>query len=562
MKLKRIIASLLATTMAITFVACSSTNSTSSSSSSSSSAASSESSEESEEVEERELIGNTYVGEGLPLVAEPEVYEIYYGANGVDYSGDQNDKPINQILSDGTNITIDWTVIVSDYTTQMTLQVASGQGMYDAYMGWNDETLIATNTNRFYEITEDDMINYGYYLYEDIMENCENGLEEFKKADGKMWTLPGGIYSTSFPNVGTVVYINQTWLDAVGEDMPTTMEEWYDICVKFKNEDPNGNGLADEIPVLINNNTVGTNLWLLMGSSWGLVGENGHPESIYMKIEDGEVISQVDTENMYDFLLTMNEWYDAGLIYSELFTTTAATHASIISEGVQGSFTAYSLTEAQSQDYVAMPVLTAEGFEGQEAHSGDPEANSANMNCIAISATCENPTGIIAWWNYAHKDTETKRIARNGEEGVLWEANDDETATLITADNLPAGIENSTAYSYTYGWVVHCPLLFNDENPVPSETDTYGDGQRWQWYELYEDYQRDEFLPDISPSAEALESITLTQTEVENYIATFVANSVVNGIDENSWADFLVGLDAVNFDDYIQWYQDWVDGVL
>ena len=42
--------------------------------------------------------------------------------------------------------------------------------------------------------------------------------------------------------------INTKWLEAVGMEMPTTVDELHDVLVAFKDKDPNGNGQADEIP--------------------------------------------------------------------------------------------------------------------------------------------------------------------------------------------------------------------------------------------------------------------------------------------------------------------------
>ena len=43
--------------------------------------------------------------------------------------------------------------------------------------------------------------------------------------------------------------INKTWLDAVGKEVPTTVDEWVDCLRAFKEAgDLNGNGEADEVP--------------------------------------------------------------------------------------------------------------------------------------------------------------------------------------------------------------------------------------------------------------------------------------------------------------------------
>ena len=46
------------------------------------------------------------------------------------------------------------------------------------------------------------------------------------------------------------IWINQTWLDNLGLDVPTTTEELYTVLKAFKENDPNGNGIQDEYPLV------------------------------------------------------------------------------------------------------------------------------------------------------------------------------------------------------------------------------------------------------------------------------------------------------------------------
>ena len=45
------------------------------------------------------------------------------------------------------------------------------------------------------------------------------------------------------------MWINTEWLKAVGMEMPTTTEEFEKVLVAFRDQDPNGNGKKDEIPL-------------------------------------------------------------------------------------------------------------------------------------------------------------------------------------------------------------------------------------------------------------------------------------------------------------------------
>src|SRR5690606_16000187 len=46
------------------------------------------------------------------------------------------------------------------------------------------------------------------------------------------------------------LWIYKPWLDALGLEMPTTTDELLAVYRAFKEQDPNGNGNADEIPLM------------------------------------------------------------------------------------------------------------------------------------------------------------------------------------------------------------------------------------------------------------------------------------------------------------------------
>lgn len=70
--------------------------------------------------------------------------------------------------------------------------------------------------------------------------------ESILASDGNIYYIP----MLSALNAARGWYIRYDWLDAVGKEVPKTTEELYDVLVAFKNEDPNGNGEMDEIPMI------------------------------------------------------------------------------------------------------------------------------------------------------------------------------------------------------------------------------------------------------------------------------------------------------------------------
>src|SRR5690625_3105658 len=79
--------------------------------------------------------------------------------------------------------------------------------------------------------------------------------EEMPIIEDSITTPEGDIYA--LPQVNECYHctmpekmrINKPWLDELSLDMPKTTEEFYEVMKAFKDEDPNGNGEADEIPL-------------------------------------------------------------------------------------------------------------------------------------------------------------------------------------------------------------------------------------------------------------------------------------------------------------------------
>lgn len=85
--------------------------------------------------------------------------------------------------------------------------------------------------------------------------------------DGNIYCLPN-IVNVPASKITPKTFINTEWMKRVGVEMPTTTEEFYQMLKTFKENDGNGNGKDDEIPLGINTG-IDTIILGLRGS-WGL----------------------------------------------------------------------------------------------------------------------------------------------------------------------------------------------------------------------------------------------------------------------------------------------------
>ena len=66
--------------------------------------------------------------------------------------------------------------------------------------------------------------------------------------DGNIYSIPA-VEECYHCSVNQKHWINTTWLDKLGLDMPGTTDEYEAVLTAFRDDDPNGNGKQDEIPL-------------------------------------------------------------------------------------------------------------------------------------------------------------------------------------------------------------------------------------------------------------------------------------------------------------------------
>ncbi len=566
-RLKRIIATLITAALLVSsFAACSTDTAESSGTASEGTESSAtESGEESGEAEGGEAVtsvGNTNTT-GLPIAIEPISYTVMNQKTSSDKSGGQNDKDIMTLSTEGTNISIEWTETTeASFQDTLNLMLATGDGMPDGILtGSMSEAQVTENIHNFYAMTDDTLRTFAPNIVEQMEANTDGGLDELRKSDGVIYTLPVGVWSEYANWATAITYIRTEWIDTLGLEMPSTMEELYDVLVAFKNDDPNGNGTADEIPFIFAQNNWAAKMQQLAGS-WGMAGRNLNNDQWYGRVEDGQYILNINDQRFYDFLVEMNRWYEAGLINEDGFSMTGPEYNSLVQQDVHGMHGSWAPTPEDwtSGKWTNLPVLTVEGYEEEAMKPGEINFRSAGMNGFSITSTCEEPEGLLRWWDHVHSETEWKLIGRDGPEGIAWEYGEDGTAYVKSVDPYPDGLTNETEVHNTYAWRAVSPILFVGEAAIPNPDNLSADGIRYEVGPYYEEFFPEEHIPVTPIPADAAEDFALAKSEIENEVEVFFANSVVNGITEESWNEYLANLEAFGIDEWVSFYQSYVSG--
>ncbi len=141
--------------------------------------------------------------------------------------------------------------------------------IYDAYIGedWQNQLTMLITTDNLPDmvwgsgLAISDVNKYGeqkYFAninnYSDLMPNFEAFVKEFSALKSYCTAADGGIYGLVAANPVTYgdyrCFLNRSFMENLKAEVPTTIDEFYKLLCRIRDEDANGNGdKTDEIPL-------------------------------------------------------------------------------------------------------------------------------------------------------------------------------------------------------------------------------------------------------------------------------------------------------------------------
>jgi len=285
------------------------------------------------------------------------------------------------------NIKIDWRIVRSGWSEQKTLVLASGD-LPDTF--WGNRTIkiadIQSNKDSFVRIN--DYIDKSTYVKRMFEE--EPALKKYvSMPDGSIYSLPHRMPLR--PDTFDGMYINKTWLDKLGLPVPDTLDAFKETLIAFRDEDPNGNGIKDEIPYSFAGLGTAFGTWWLF-NSFGLQ-DNVFGEKIMIK--DGKLIYTPVQDGFRDCLIYMRDLYAEGLMDPEAFTqdwgmwVSKCTNPDVIM-GVSGMWTINTLYgPTNGVNYTVLPPL--KGADGVQRWRSNPIGLRSDNCTWSMTTSCKIP---------------------------------------------------------------------------------------------------------------------------------------------------------------------------
>jgi putative aldouronate transport system substrate-binding protein len=218
-------------------------------------------------------------------------------------------------------------------------------------------------------------------------------------------------------------FINNSWLQKLGLKVPTTTEEFYNTLVAFRDRDPNGNGLRDEIPFIGGEVYNGEPFAFLINAFvYYPYREAGN---WYLNATNGRLWTPFTTEEYREALRYINRLYNEGLMSPSTFTIKNMPElAAIVSYG-RGDVGKVGFFAGHHNQVLVndTPAVYDYGYQppliGPKGVNYYPKLPARTYAGAFITKDCQYPEAAFRWLDFI-ADKQTSTVARLGEEGVDW----------------------------------------------------------------------------------------------------------------------------------------------
>ena len=375
----------------------------------------------------------------LPLTDEPVTLSMFVHTRvGVD---DFENNEFTKWLEEQTGIDLEF-VVSPEQSVEEKRNVLLTSGDYpDIFTGTT--TMKSAQIKMYGDmgvfITLNDLIDkYGY--------NTKKALEAFPQASDIITMPNGNIYALPSINdayhaqMSYKMWVYQPWLDALELDMPATTEEFKDMLMDFKEKDPNGNGIADEIPMMGSLNGWNSSPELFLMNSfvyWDIRNAKG------LHVQDGKIIASYTQDGWKEGLKYLHSLVEEGLLAPETYTQDNDVLIQHVDNdpilvgaapsGYMGMFTQVAASDKWA-DFVAMPPV--KGPDGTQYVTWNPY-DGVSLQYM-ITDKCENPELAFKLADFLYTEEATQR--QTGPEGIAYR-NLESDSGLLGMNGKPATYE-------------------------------------------------------------------------------------------------------------------------
>jgi putative aldouronate transport system substrate-binding protein len=493
----------------------------------------------------------------LPIVKEPVTLKVWVAPEA--FIGDFNTNKATIYYEEMTGVHVEWTqVAAQDKDQKLTLTLSSGSDLPDVFST---------------RLTNEQLIVYGsdgiFIPVNDLIEEWSFGIFKLFKIDANarsVITAPdGNIYSLPYLNecyhckYAQRAWVNVPWLEKLGLDMPETTDDLYEMLKAFKENDANGNGKDDEIPMINVYNSWHSNVTDFLMNPFTFNPDN---TTLWRYIENGSVVFAPTQPGWKDGLKYIRKLFAEGLIDPESFTidtngirqlteNPSGNRVGFTTGGHHGMFTALDADGSKNDYEPVMPLI------GPSGKRQAPVYYTSIGGTFSITKDCEIPEIAYRWGDMMYDDKRSI-LGSWGQEGEDWRP----------AKPGELGITGKQAtWVRITEWGVPHNSHWGQTIPSISNGDTYYfsvAAEQGAWNLEHELWKASEYaikpygienkaLPPLFLGLESTKELAEPLANLRQFVDEWNALFVTGKKDiDADWDDFLSGLDDVGIDNILK----------
>ena len=502
------------------------------------------------------------------------------------------DNWVTDWIEEQTNIHLDYVYdLTGDEATQkLNLIMTDPDSMPDFFLrtGWSKAEVLSYGQQ-------------GLLLpIENMLEEMENWTtmnEESPMRKGDLTLSDGHIYTFGGQNecfhcmYQHRMYIYKPWVEKyLGGKNPETTEELYNFLKMVKEDDANGNGIDDEVPMTgyIGGWASDPTVWM-MNSFTQCVNplSNTNPTVAGgLVVNNGKIEYAVMKDEYRDGLRYMHKLFEEGLLDNQTFLQDNTQFAATMDASEGNKVAVYANGGVENSEFWQQVDGEWQNWEILAPVAG-PDGVRYSGRCIqtyfegclgAVSSTCKYPEIVVALFDFMASEDAAHHIG-GGPEGIGW-AYTNEGVSLSGGtptyeqftipedfDYVKDGGLSKTYANYRYtpdAMIQHGSAEYRGSLKIedPSHSTEY-----WfqQCAELYSQYAPDvdTLVPNLSFEGEDAKIVTEGTLTIGGYVNQALVQFIDGSLDiEKDWDAYIERLESMGVDEYVAAYQRTYDAYM
>ncbi len=426
-----------------------------------------------------------------------------------------------------------------------------------------------------YGVSEGIFIPLDDYLTEENVPNYLKVMEEYdlgvtRETDGKIYSL-AEINDCFHCKYARKMWVNTYYLEQIGCEVPTTTEEFVDVCKKFLEFKPDGIAVAGA-----------ESGWFTRMQDWLMGAYTFIPEATstfrvvdYVARKGDEIMCVANTDEYKEGLKFINELYEMGAIYDGNFTQTSEQLKTLVNQPDEPVLFFPAGTISDIIDSVSNPELYRHyaamapiaGPDGTRIAWTQPNYG-VGSGAVVITDKCENVEAALRWVDFFYSETGDLCSQYGAEEGVDWVLNPEGKVGLNGEPALYEVLNTYSGEAQNHDWQDVCVRVATETyrlgQAVADDVDPYApEGLEKLLFdaskELYEPYGSNTDIINLNTmkiTEDEANSMATIAVEVEKLIQEQSVAFMTGTLDiDAEWDNYVSALESAGLSQLIATYQ-------